>query len=55
MDDWLESAENVGDAIKLALEVKEALKCGDFNLHGWCSNSKEFLETLAKETQFEQQ
>ena len=55
MDDWLESAENVPEAIKLALEVKEALKGGDFNLHGWCSNSKEFLESLAKEIQFEQQ
>lgn len=27
MDDWLESAENVNEAIKLALEVKEARKC----------------------------
>lgn len=34
MDDLLESTKNVGEAIKLALEVKEALKFGGFNLHG---------------------
>ena len=47
--------KNVEDAIKLALEVKKTFKFEDFNLHGFRSYAKEFLNSLGKEIHFKLQ
>ena len=49
MDDWLDSAQTVEEAVGLANEVRETLKKGDFNLHEWTSNSRDFLKKNIRE------
>ncbi|XP_055604719.1 uncharacterized protein LOC129752952 [Uranotaenia lowii] len=46
MDDWLDSADTVELAVKLALEVKLVHSKGGFQLHNWLSNSTEFLKRV---------
>lgn len=55
MDDWLDSSENIDQAVSLAKEVRTTLRKGDFNLHSWSSNSKEFLQKMSATVNFEQQ
>ena len=55
MDDLLQSTKTVDDAIRLAIQIQSTLRNGDFNLHDWCSNSREFLDGLRTETDYDTQ
>ncbi|XP_038116955.1 uncharacterized protein LOC119769128 [Culex quinquefasciatus] len=44
VDDYLDSADSVEEATKLALEVKHVHSLGGFDLRNWLSNSKECMQ-----------
>ncbi|XP_048481684.1 uncharacterized protein LOC119693389 [Plutella xylostella] len=46
MDDFLDGADSVNDAVKLAQEVTEILKKGGFLLTKWSSNDIEFMKSI---------
>ncbi|XP_055542920.1 uncharacterized protein LOC129728499 [Wyeomyia smithii] len=48
VDDYLDSADDVEEAVKLALEVKYVHKRGGFELRNWLSNSKEVLARVGE-------
>ncbi|XP_062552012.1 uncharacterized protein LOC134217262 [Armigeres subalbatus] len=43
VDDYLDSADNVDEAVKLALEIKHVHSLGGFQLRNWLSNSQDVL------------
>ena len=47
MDDVLDSARTVSEAIERAKAVRNALADGDFHLQSWVSNCREFLEAFS--------
>ncbi|XP_039438455.1 uncharacterized protein LOC120419726 [Culex pipiens pallens] len=48
VDDYLDSADTVEEATKLALEVKHVHSLGGFDLRNWLSNSKEVLARVGE-------
>lgn len=48
MDDYLDSADNEEEAVKLAQDVKHVHTLGGFNLRNWLSNSKDVLARVGE-------
>lgn len=48
VDDYLDSTDDIEEAVKLALEVKHVHSFGGFLLRNWLSNSKEFLTRVGE-------
>ncbi|XP_062713212.1 uncharacterized protein LOC134290169 [Aedes albopictus] len=48
VDDYLDSVDDVEEAVKLALEVKYVHSQGGFHLRNWLSNSKEVLARVGE-------
>ncbi|XP_062714236.1 uncharacterized protein LOC134291009 [Aedes albopictus] len=48
VDDYLDSADNVEAAVKIALDVKHVHSLGGFHLRNWLSNSKEVLARVGE-------
>lgn len=48
VDDYLDSADNVEEAVKLAREVKHVHSQGGFYLRNWLSNSEEVLSRVGE-------
>ncbi|XP_062698792.1 uncharacterized protein LOC134290273 [Aedes albopictus] len=51
VDDYLDSADNVEEAVKLANEVKYVHSLGGFHLRNWLSNSREVLARVGETDQ----
>ncbi|XP_062712542.1 uncharacterized protein LOC134289874 [Aedes albopictus] len=51
VDDYLDSADNVEEAVKLANEVKHVHSLGGFHLRNWLSNSMEVLARVGETDQ----
>lgn len=51
VDDYLDSARTVREAVYRAKQVKSVLAKGDFNLPEWSSNSSEFLKAMTGEAE----
>ncbi|XP_062557324.1 uncharacterized protein LOC134222196 [Armigeres subalbatus] len=48
VDDYLDSADTIEEAVKIALEVRHVHSLGGFHLRNWLSNSKEVLERVGE-------
>ncbi|XP_055605793.1 uncharacterized protein LOC129753966 [Uranotaenia lowii] len=46
VDNWMDSADTVEEAAKLASEVKHVHGKGGFQIHNWLSNSEMFLQLI---------
>ncbi|KAL0832560.1 hypothetical protein ABMA28_000762 [Loxostege sticticalis] len=46
MDDYIDSVEDVGTALKLIKEITEIHRQGNFNIRGWTTNDAELREKL---------